>query len=366
MQLPEFDLLLADMLNKTASDLHLKVGSVPMFRVNGILYPTTYDKISEKDTLDLSDALLNTERLRKSRDERGDVDFAYVSPGLGRFRINVFRQRSCYDIAVRSIKLKIPTIPELNLEPIVAKLAQEERGLILATGTAGSGKSTTLASMIDIINSSRTCNIITIEDPIEFLHQNKKSVISQREVGTDAESFDRALEHVLRQDPDVIMIGEIRDVETMRVTMAIGETGHLVMATLHTYDGPQAVSRILDFYPPEQQAQIRKQIAQVLQGVICQRLLPTADGKGRVPALEVMVSSPIIHKLITEGKIAEMHQALQDGEYGMQTFNQALVKLYQAGKISFDTGLASSDDPAGFRRNVAGGYADADRRGIIF
>lgn len=366
MQLPEFDLLLSDMLNKTASDLHLKVGSVPMFRINGVLVPTSYDKLTEKDTSDLTDALLNTDRLRKTRDDRGDVDFAYLAPGLGRFRINVFRQRSCYDIAVRAIKLRIPSMAELNLDPIVAKLASEERGLILATGTAGCGKSTTLAAMIDTINYTRTWNIITIEDPIEFLHQNKKSVISQREVGTDAESFGRALEHVLRQDPDVIMIGEIRDEETMRVTMAIAETGHLVMATLHTYDAPQTVGRILDFYPPQMQPQIRKQIAQVLQGVICQRLLPTADGKGRVPALEVMVNNPIIHKLITEGKLAEMHQAIQDGESGMQTFNQALVKLFQAKKISFDTGLLYSDDPAGFRRNIAGGYADSDRRGIIF
>jgi twitching motility protein PilT len=366
MQLPEFDLLLSDMLNKTASDMHLKVGSVPMFRINGILTPTNYDKLSDKDTNDLSDALLNTERLRKSRDERGDVDFAYLSPGLGRFRINVFRQRSCYDIAVRAIKLRIPSISELNLDPIVGKLATTERGLILATGTAGCGKSTTLAAMIDIINSTRTCNIITIEDPIEFLHQNKKSVISQREVGTDAESFGRALEHVLRQDPDVIMLGEIRDEETMRVTMAIAETGHLIMATLHTYDAPQTVGRILDFYPPQLQPQIKKQMAQVLQGVICQRLLPNAEGNGRVPALEVMVNTPIIHKLINEGKMAEMHQAIQDGELGMQTFNQALVKLHQAGKISFETGLANSDDPAGYRRNIAGGYADSDRRGIIF
>jgi twitching motility protein PilT len=366
MQLTEFELLLSEMLSKEASDLHLKVGAVPMFRIYGNLVPTTYGKLTEKDTVDLSDVLLTTGRLKQIRDERGDIDFAYVAPGLGRFRINIFRQRSCYDIAVRAIKLRIPTMAELNLEPVVTKLANEERGLILVTGTAGCGKSTTLAAMIDTINSTRTCNIITVEDPIEYLYQNKKSVISQREVGTDAESFGRALEHVLRQDPDVIMVGEIRDEETMQVTMSIAETGHLVMATLHTYDAPQTVGRILDFYPPQLQPQIRKQVSQVLQGVICQRLLPTADGKGRVPALEIMVNTPIVHKLITEGKIAEMHQAIQDGELGMQTFNQALVKLFQAKKISFDTGLASSDDPAGFRRNIAGGYADSDRRGIIF
>ncbi|MCX7919836.1 MAG: PilT/PilU family type 4a pilus ATPase [bacterium] len=366
MQLTEFDLLLAEMLSKEASDLHLKVGASPMFRIHGALTPTPYAKLTDKDTKDLSDALLTTERLRRIRDERGDVDFAYVSPGLGRFRINIFRQRSCYDIAVRAIKLRIPSFAELNLEPIVEKLANEERGLILVTGTAGCGKSTTLAAMIDSINSNRICNIITVEDPIEFLHQNKKSVISQREVGTDAESFSRALEHVLRQDPDVIMIGEIRDIETMQVTMAIAETGHLIMATLHTYDAPQTVGRILDFYPVQMQPQIRKQLSQILQGVICQRLLPTADGKGRVPALEIMTNTPIIRKLIAEGKIAEMHQVIQDGENGMQTFNQSLVKLYQAKKIDLETGLLYSDDPAGLRRNIAGGYADADRRGIIF
>lgn len=366
MQLTEFELLLGEMMKKEASDLHLKVGAPPLFRIHGSLVPTTYGKISEQDTMELSNALLAGERLRKIRDERGDVDFAYVAPGLGRFRINIFRQRSCYDIAVRGIKLKIPTISELNLDPIVGKLANEERGLILVTGTAGCGKSTTLATMLDIINSTRSCNIITVEDPIEFLHQNKKSVISQREVGTDAESFHRALEHVLRQDPDVIMIGEVRDEETMWVTMAIAETGHLVMATLHTYDAPQSVGRILDFYPPQLQAQIRKQLAQVLQGVICQRLLPTADGKGRVPALEIMGNTPIIRKLVLEGKMAELHQAIQDGEAGMQTFNQSLVKLFQSKKISLETGLAYSDDPAGFRRNIAGGFADSDRRGIIF
>ncbi|MDI6782957.1 MAG: PilT/PilU family type 4a pilus ATPase [bacterium] len=366
MQLTEFKLLLSEMLNQEASDLHLKVGAVPMFRIHGSLMPTTYDKLTDKDTADLSDALLTTERLRKIRDERGDVDFAYVAPGLGRFRINIFRQRSCYDIAVRAIKLRIPAMTELNLDPVVTKLANEERGLILVTGTAGCGKSTTLTAMIDTINSSRTCNIITVEDPIEFLHQNKKSIISQREVGTDADSFSRALEHVLRQDPDVIMIGEIRDEETMQVTMAIAETGHLVMATLHTYDAPQTVGRILDFYPPQLQPQIRKQVSQVLQGVICQRLLPTADRKGRLPALEIMVNTPIVRKLITEGKIAEMHQAIQDGELGMQTFNQSLVKLFHAQKIDLETGLLYSDDPAGLRRNIAGGYADSDRRGIIF
>ncbi len=366
MELTEFELLLSAMMNKGASDLHLKTHTSPIFRINGKLYYTDMPKLTPEETFSLTELLCNTPRLKKLRDENGCADFAYTAPGLGRFRVNVFRQRSTFDITCRAIKLTIPTPEELHLEHVFHDLAKMERGLILLCGTAGSGKSTSLAVLVNLINQSRFDHILTIEDPIEYLHQNQKSVVSQREVGTDAISFQDALEHALRQDPDVILIGEIRDEETMRVTMGIAETGHLVLSTLHTYNASQAIDRILDFYPPHLHAQIKKQLSNTVQAIVCQRLIPRTDGKGRVPALEIMVATPSIRKLLAEGKASELNQVIQNGEMGMQTFNQSLVKLYQQKLIDMDTGLLYSDDPAGFRRNISGSYADSDRKGIIY
>ena len=366
MEITEFELLLSTMLSKGASDLHLKTMTSPIFRINGRLYFTDYPKLTPEETSAIADLLCNTPRLKKLKEENGCADFAYMAPGLGRFRVNVYRQRSSYDIAVRAIKLIIPTPEELHLEPMIKDLAKMERGLVLLCGTAGCGKSTTLAVLVNLINQSRFEHILTIEDPIEYLHSNHKSVVSQREVGTDAISFQDALEHALRQDPDIILIGEIRDEETMRVTMGIAETGHLVLSTLHTYNASQAIDRILDFYPSHLHLQIRKQLSHTLQAVICQRLIPRLDGKGRVPAQEIMVSTPSIRKLISEGKVNELAQVIQNGEMGMQTFNQSLVKQFQQGFIDMETGLAYSDDPAGFRRNISGSYADSDRKGIIY
>jgi twitching motility protein PilT len=366
MEAAEFELLLSTMISKNASDLHLKTHTPPILRINGKLYYTDMPKLTPDETAALANMLCNTPRLQKLKDENGCADFAYTAPGLGRFRVNVFRQRSTFDVAVRAIKLTIPTTEELHLEKVLQDLAKMERGLVLVCGTAGSGKSTTLAVMVDLINKSRFEHILTIEDPIEYLHHNQKSVVSQREVGTDAISFQDALEHALRQDPDIILIGEIRDEETMRVTMGIAETGHLVLSTLHTYNASQAVDRILDFYPPHLHAQIKKQLSNTLQAIVCQRLIPRSDGKGRVPAMEIMIATPSIRKLLAEGKASELNQVIQNGEMGMQTFNQSLVKLYQQGFIDVEIGLLYSDDPAGFRRNISGSFADSDRKGIIY
>ncbi len=365
MELNEFELLLNEMLRNGASDLHLKTHSVPLFRINGKLYQVDYPVLTPESTARLADLLCNTPRLKAQKNDNGSADFAYMVPNVGRFRINVFRQRSVYDLACRAIKLTIPTPEELNLEPVLYDLAKMERGMILLTGTAGSGKSTTLAVLLNLINQTRFDHIVTIEDPIEYMHPNKKSVVSQREVGTDCGSFRDALEHVLRQDPDVLLVGEIRDEETMQVSLGIGETGHLLLSTLHTYNCAQAVDRMMDFYPPNLHHQVRKQIANTLQAIVCQRLIP-AIGGGRVPAMEIMVCTAAVRKLINEGKINELQQAIQNGEAGNQTFNQSLVKLYHAKKIDLDTGLLYSDDPAGFRRNISGGYADSDKKGIVF
>ncbi len=367
MQISEFELLLHEMVKHGASDLHLKTNSAPLFRINGKLFPVDYPKLTAQDTAQLANELCTTPRLQKDKEENGSADFAYMAPGLGRFRINVFRQRSSYDVACRAIKLNIPTVQDLHLEEgVMNYLSTMERGLVLLTGTAGSGKSTTLAVLVNLINAHRFEHILTIEDPIEYMHSNIKSVVSQREVGTDCPSFQDALEHALRQDPDVILVGEIRDEETMRVTMGIAETGHVVLSTLHTYNCAQAVDRILDFYPPHLHLQVRKQLSNTIQAVICQRLVPRADGKGRVPAMEIMVATAAVRKLINEGKINELQQAIQNGEMGNQTFNQSLVKLYKDKLIDLETGLLYSDDPAGFRRNISGGYADSDRKGIVF
>ena len=366
MQLAEFEMLLAEMIKHGASDLHLKTSSAPLFRINGKLIQVDYPKLTPEQTAELADQLCNTQRLKNDKNDNGSADFAYMAPGLGRFRINVFRQRSTYDIACRAIKLNIPTVDEIHLEPVLYELAKLERGLVLLTGTAGSGKSTTLAVLISLINQARFEHILTIEDPIEYLHKNQKSVVSQREVGTDCPSFQDALEHALRQDPDIILVGEIRDEETMQVTMGIAETGHLVLSTLHTYNASQAIDRILDFYPPHMQSQVRKQLSSTIQAIICQRLIPCADGKSRIPAMEIMCASPAVRKLISEGKIGELQQAIQNGEMGNQTFNQSLVKIVKSGLVDLETALLYSDDPAGLRRNMSGGYASSDRKGIVF
>jgi twitching motility protein PilT len=284
-------------------------------------------------------------------------------PGLGRFRVSVYRQRGTVAMVFRSIAFVIPTLQALNLPPIIQKICQEERGLILVTGTTGSGKSSTLAAMIDSINQSRTCNIITIEDPVEFLHRDNKCIISQREVGSDTPTFSAALKGALRQDPDVILVGEMRDYETIETAMTAAETGHLVMSTLHTMDAAETINRIIGVFPPYHQRQVRIQLASIVRGVISQRLVPRADGKGRVPAVEVMLASARIRECIDDkDKTKQLHDAIAQGyvTYGMQTFDQSLMKLYSNNLISYDEAVRQSSNPDDFALKVSGISSTSD------
>jgi len=338
--------LLKELIERSASDLHIRAGGPPMLRVMGGLEPSrSAEKLSGEQTLAIAHSLLN-ENQRRQFETRLEVDFSYSMPNLGRFRGNVFQQRGTVNIALRVVPTQIPTIEELNLPQVVKKLADKQRGLILVTGTTGSGKSTTLAAMIDYINTSRQAHIITVEDPIEFLHQDKKSIISQRELGLDTLTYLDALKHVVRQDPNVILLGEMRDLETMQAAITSAQTGHLVLSTVHTINAVQTVSRIVDMFPPYQQNQIRYQLADTLQGVVSQRLLRRADITGRVPAVEVLWVTALVRKAIEENNMAEVSNALRQGSfYGMQNFNQALVKLYNDGKVRLDDALSAATNP---------------------
>jgi twitching motility protein PilT len=292
-----------------------------------------------------------------------EVDFAYSVPGLGRFRCNAFMQRGSIGLVFRVIPTRIPNIEELNLPPILKKIALEERGLVLVTGTTGSGKSTTLAAMIDHINNHKTVNIITIEDPIEFLHKDKKSIIHQREVGADTKSFAKALRAALRQDPDVILVGEMRDFETIQTALMAAETGHLVLSTLHTLDAPETVNRIVSFFPPYHHQQVRLQLSTVLKGIISLRLVPRADGKGRVPAVEVLVSTATVRDCILEAKKTPLlPDVIAQGKlhYGMQTFDQSLFELYQKEFISLEEALKWATNPEDFKLKVKGIQATSE------
>jgi twitching motility protein PilT len=286
-----------------------------------------------------------------------EVDLSYGVPGLGRFRVSVFSQRGTVAMVLRTISFAIPTLDSLNLPPVLKKIAQEERGLVLVTGTTGSGKSTTLAAMIDHINENRSCNIITVEDPVEFLHRDKKSIISQREVGFDTISFANALKGALRQDPDVILVGEMRDLETIETAMTAAETGHLVMSTLHTLDAAETVNRIISVFPPYHQRQMRMQLSAVIKGVISQRLVPRADGKGRVPAVEVMLGTARIRECIDDKeKTKQIPEAIAQGvvSYGMQTFDQSLMQLYTKKFITYEEAMRQSSNPDDFALKVSG------------
>jgi len=289
--------------------------------------------------------------------DAGEVDLAYGVPGLGRFRVNIFQQRGTIGIVLRVIPFTVKGIEELNLPPIVGKLAMEPRGLILVTGTTGCGKSTTLAAMIDLINSTRTCHIVTIEDPIEFLHRDKRSIVNQREVGFDTKGFAVALRSALREDPDVILVGEMRDFETIETALLAAETGHLVLSTLHTLDATETINRIVAVFPPYQQKQVRLQLAAVLKGVISQRLMPRADGKGRVPAVECMVSSARVRECIEDkDRTKEIRDAIATGfiAYGMQTFDQSLLQLYRKQLIALDEALRQCSNPDDFKLKISG------------
>jgi twitching motility protein PilT len=360
----DIDRLLEAMIKVKASDLHLKVGSPPMYRINGDLRPVDHPRLAPKDTEDVMLALTPTRR-REMFETHGTADFAYALPSVGRFRINIFHQRGSISLAIRHVNIDIPSFEELNLPEAIRSIVEVPRGLVLVTGVTGSGKSTTLAAMINHINRSRHQHIVTIEDPIEFLHRDAKCIVNQVELYHDIENFEVAMKHVLRQDPDVILLGEMRDRETVESALAATETGHLVFSTLHTPDAKQTMNRIIHFFDAADERLIFSQLALNLRAVLSQRLLHTADGRGRVPAVEILVNTPIVTKLINEHAIIELKQAIQNGEEGMQTFNQALVELARAGRVTVEEALQYADDQAAFLRNVKGVYSDGDRRSLI-
>ena len=347
--------LLKIMVDKKASDLYFKVGNVPHIRVNGELQPVGKESISSKDMDEAANIILESQK-RASIAEKDEIDTSYTAPELGRFRVNIFTQRGYTGIVIRSLKTEILGFRELNLPvDIMQKLSMRKRGLILITGHAGSGKSTTLAAIIEYMSANRRAHIITIEDPIEFIHEDNKSIIEQREIGIDTKGFKSALRYVVRQSPDVILIGEIRDTETMETAIMAAETGHLVLSTLHTIDAIQTVERIINFFPPYQHRQIRMQLSFILKGVISMRLLPLASGEGRIPALEIMLASPTIRKLLLEGQTGKIYDTIKNSkDFGMQTFNQSVEQFYKDGLISYEDALSASDSQAEFRLRTKG------------
>jgi twitching motility protein PilT len=340
-----------------ASDIHLKSGLPPMFRVDGALVPLKNgERMVPEDVTKMAFGIMNP--IQKQRfEETREVDLAYGIAGLGRFRVNVFQQRGSVGIVFRVIPFGVKSIEHLHLPKVVEKIAMEQRGLVLVTGTTGSGKSTTLASTIQYINANRTCHIMTIEDPIEFLIRDRRSIVNQREIGVDTQSFSMALRAALRQDPDVVLVGEMRDFETIETAITAAETGHLVMSTLHTLDATETINRIISVFPPYQQKQIRLQLSSILKAVISQRLVPRADGKGRVPALEVMVSTARIRECIADkDRTKEINDAISKGftTYGMQSFDQGLMQLVKQELITYDEALKHVTNPDDFALRFRG------------
>ncbi|MGQ9811078.1 MAG: type IV pilus twitching motility protein PilT [bacterium] len=345
--------LLDKMVAERASDLHLTAGLPPQFRVDGQLVSTDYEQLSPEATKQLVYSILNEEQRKRFEIDK-ELDFSFGIKGLSRFRANVFLQRGVVTAAIRQIPYEIMSFEELGLPPVVADLASKQNGLILVTGPTGCGKSTTLAAIVDKINSERRCHIVTIEDPIEYVHHHKKSIVNQREVKADTHSFANALKYVLRQDPDVILVGEMRDLETISSALTIAETGHLTLATLHTNSTYESVNRIVDAFPEHQQAQVLAQLSFVLEGVITQQLIPRLGGKGRVLAAEVLVATPAIRALIREKKIHQIYSLMQAGQkFGMQTMNQALYRLYVTRQISLEEALGRSPDVTEFEQMLS-------------
>ncbi|MGE5460853.1 MAG: type IV pilus twitching motility protein PilT [Solirubrobacterales bacterium] len=338
-----------------ASDLHLKAGNVPFVRVDGELLPSPYPAISPSESEAYANSLM-PEHKRREFEASSEADFGYTMPGVGRFRINVFRQRGMVGMAIRRVRSEVPTIEELLLPPVVAVLAESPRGLVLVTGPTGTGKTTTIASMIGHINRNRRAHIVTIEDPIEVVHDDDRSIIQQREVGLDTESYAAALKHVVRQDPDVIFVGEIRDPESALSAIQAAETGHLVISTLHTIDCTETINRILDLFPPAQQREVRTSFAGALRGIVSQRLVSRADGKGRVPAVEVLVATGrVFDRIVDPNATEEIADVIAEGDfYGMQTFDQCLVKLVQGGLVTEDDARRASTNPHDFNLALRG------------
>ena len=359
----ELNEILAIAMKAKGSDIHLKAGLPPIIRIDGALRAIpNAERLASDVVRNMAYGIMN-ERQRRIFEENFEVDLSYGVPGLGRFRVNAFAQRGTVAIVLRAIPIAIPTLEGLNLPPVLKKLAMEQRGLILVTGTTGSGKSTTLASMIDYINENRTCNIITIEDPVEYLHKDKKSLISQREVGFDTLTFGKALTSSLRQDPDVILVGEMRDYETIETALTAAETGHLVLSTLHTLDAAETINRIISVFPPFHQRQVRMQLSGILKGVVSQRLVPRCDAKGRVPAVEIMIGTARIRDCIDDKeKTKQIPDAIAQGftSYGMQTFDQSLMQLLTQKLISYEEALRQSSNPDDFALKVSGISSTSD------
>jgi len=347
--------LLTHVLTMDASDLHLTVGAKPTVRIHGDLKPLEQYDILEPDQVRRMVYAILTQRQRERLEQDLELDMSYSLPGRARFRVNVYFQRDAVGAAFRFIPFTIRTVEDLGLPPQVSDFARLPRGLVLVTGPTGSGKSTTLAALIDVVNTEREVHIMTIEDPIEYLHRHKLALVNQREVGADTHGFAEALKHVLRQDPDVILVGEMRDLETISTAITAAETGHLVFATLHTQDAPQTIDRVIDAFPPHQQQQIRVQLSTTLQGVVTQQLLQTWDGKGRVVAAEVMVTTPAIRNLIREAKVHQIYSSMQaGGQFGMRVMDQALAYLVTNQKITIELARQRCHDPQELDRLVTG------------
>jgi twitching motility protein PilT len=345
--------LLEEMMQRDASDLHITAAERPKLRVDGDIVDSSVGEVlTPKDTLQLAYSVL-TENQKKRFEIEDELDFSFGIQGLARFRGNVFKQRGCVAMVIRMIPFNVRTFQELGLPPVLAKLAERPRGLILVTGPTGSGKSTTLAAIIDKINKERKGHIITVEDPIEFIHRHQACIVNQREIGTDTKTFASALKYALREDPDVILVGEMRDLETVAAALTIAETGHLVLATLHTNSAAESINRIIDVFPSNQQSQVRAQLAFVLEGVITQTLLPKLKGRGRAMAAEIMIATPAIRALIRDDKVHQIYSAMQSGKkFGMQTMNDALFQLYTSRDVSQEECERVSSDPKEFLRMI--------------
>jgi len=351
--LPPLDEMLQKLIETKGSDLHLKVGSPPAFRIDGELHLSNLDPLSSQDTANYAEEIL-TERVASAFEKTNEADFAFGKPSLGRFRVNCYRQRGSVNIVIRAVSPASQQFAELGLPELVGTLCDKHRGLILVTGPAGSGKSTTLGAMIDHINSTRRANIVTLEDPIEILHPDKKSIVSQREVGVDTDSFAEGLRRVLRQDPDVILIGEMRDRATVEAALTAAETGHLVLSSLHTIDTMESVNRIIDFFPTDHQQQVRVMLASTLTAILSQRLIPRTDGKGRVPALELLINTErVAERIIDPAQTHSLVGVVAEGAYyGMQSFDQAILELYRDGVINFQDSLVHASNPTDFKLQV--------------
>ncbi len=347
--------LLQEMIDKNASDLHITAGVPPMLRVDGVMHGTSHPVVTPEFGKQIAYSVLTDEQQKRFENDK-ELDFSFGVQGLSRFRANVFQQRGVTSVAIRQIPFEILEFKELGLPPIVSTFAEKQKGLVLVTGPTGSGKSTTLASLIDKINRERYAHVITIEDPIEYIHQHKNCIVNQREVKADTHDFATALKHVLRQDPDVILIGEMRDLETMSAALTIAETGHLALATLHTNSTFESINRIVDAFPAAQQGQVRAQLAFVLEGVVTQQLIPHASGKGRVMVCEVMACTPAIRATIRDDKVHQIYGLMQAGhKFGMQTMNQALFQAFCDRKITKEESLRRSSDPVELQQMMGDG-----------